>query len=617
MPERSLLMDAAIYLGAAVVFVPLASRLGLGSVLGYLFAGCVIGPFGLALVQDVDAILHFAEFGVVLMLFVIGLELEPARLWAMRGTVFGAGSLQMVVCGTALAAAARGLGLPWPAAIVAGLALALSSTAIAVQTMTERGLLASPLGKVVFGILLFQDVAAIPLIGAVPLLGERGAGGTSSPWAAAATIAAAIVGVVVIGRFATRPALRAIARTNLREVFTAFALLLVVGIAQLMELAGVSMALGAFLAGVLLASSEYRHALETDIELFKGLLLGLFFIAVGMSIDFGLLASRAGVLLALVAGFVAVKAALLVAIGRAAGVPRGQHLLFAALLSQGSEFAFVVFGVASAVRVLPGDWGAMLTLVVALSMVLTPLGVLGADAICRRFGAGAARVPDRVDAEDAPVIVAGFGRFGQIVGRLLFASGLRATVLDHDPDNIDLLRRLGFRVFYGDATRRDLLESAGAHRARVLVNAIDDVDANLALVRVARRHFPHVRLVARARNVTHWHELKTLGVEVVERESFESAVLAGRHTLEALGVRPHEARERADRFRRHNLEMLEALHPQWADEERRTALARAARDQFEQQFQRDVEALERATARDWEGATLLEEKPTATARPRP
>ena len=599
MLEHSLLLDAAIYLGAAVVFVPTASRLGLGSVLGYLVAGCVIGPFGLGLVRDVGAILHFAEFGVVLMLFVIGLELEPARLWAMRGAVFGAGSLQMAACATALGAAGWALGLPVPAAIVAGAALALSSTAIAVQTMAERGLLEAPLGRVVFGILLFQDVAAIPLIGIVPLLGERAAG-ASSPWAGAATIAVAIAGVVAIGRWATRPALRAIARTHLRDVFTAFALLLVVGIAQIMELAGVSMALGAFLAGVLLASSEYRHALETDIEPFKGLLMGLFFMAVGMSVDFALLAHRLGLVLGLVAGFLTLKTAMLLLVSRAAGVPRGGHVRFAALLSQGGEFAFVVFGAASAVRVLPGDWGALLTLVVALSMLATPLVVLAADALSRRFGAGEVRDDDAVDEHDARIIVAGFGRFGQIVGRLLFASGLRVTVLDHDPDNVDFLRRLGFRVFYGDATRRDLLESAGAEQARVLVNAIDDVGASLALVRVVRRHFPHVRIVSRARNVAHWHELRTLGVEVVERETFDSALRAGRQTLEAIGVRPYEARERADVFRRHNIATLEALHPQWADEERRTALARAAREQFEQQFQRDIEARDHASARDWD-----------------
>jgi glutathione-regulated potassium-efflux system ancillary protein KefC len=368
----------------------------------------------------------------------------------------------------------------------------------------------------------------------------------------------------------------------------------------------VSMALGAFLAGVLLASSEYRHALETDIEPFKGLLMGLFFMAVGMSIDFALLASRALLVVGLVTGFLALKTAMLLLVSRAVGVPRGGHVQFAALLSQGSEFAFVVFGVASAVRVLPGDWGAMLTLVVALSMMATPLVVLAADSLDRRLGGRTSREDDHIDASDARIIVAGFGRFGQIVGRLLFASGLRVTVLDHDPDNIDVLRRLGFRVFYGDATRRDLLESAGVEQARVLVNAIDDVEASLALVRVVRRHFPHVHIVARARNVAHWHELRVLGVEVVERETFESALRAGRRTLEAIGVRSYEARERADVFRRHNVTTLEALHPQWADEERRTALARAAREQFEQQFQRDIEVRDRASARDWDpgGATL-------------
>jgi glutathione-regulated potassium-efflux system ancillary protein KefC len=474
--------------------------------------------------------------------------------------------------------------------------------------MTERGLLGSPLGRVAFGILLFQDIAAIPLLGVVPLLGERAPGTAASPWMGAATVAAAIVGVIAVGRYATRPALRAIARTDLREVFTAFALFLVVAIAQVMELAGVSMALGAFLAGVLLASSEYRHALETDIEPFKGLLLGLFFIAVGMSIDFGLLAAHPLRLLGLVVGFVALKTALLLAISLGAGVPRGQHATFVALLSQGGEFAFVVFGVAGAAHEMPGDWGETLTLVVALSMVLTPLVLLAADAVVRRLGA-AERETDQIDAEDAPVIIAGFGRFGQIVGRLLFASGLRATVLDHDPDNIELLRRFGFRVFYGDATRPDLLESAGAARAKVLVNAIDDVGANTTLVEVARRHFPHLAIVARARNVAHWQDLKLLQVNVIERETFESAVLAGRRALETLGVRPYEARERADRFRRHNLAMLEALHPQWADEERRTAVARAARDELEQQFQRDVDALERGDGAGGWAAEPLRTRP--------
>jgi len=601
MDEHSFLVDAAIYLAAAVVFVPLASRLRLGAVLGYLFAGCLIGPFGLGLVSDIESILHFAEFGVVLMLFVIGLELDPSRLWAMRARVFGGGSLQMLVCGGLLAAGGLAIGLPWQAAVIAGFALALSSTAIAVQTMTERGVLNSTLGQTAFGVLLFQDIAAIPLVGIVPLLSTGPTAPGGSLWLGIAKVAAAIVGVVLIGRYATRPVLRAIARIDLRDIFTAFALLLVIAIALLMDLVGVSMALGAFLAGVLLASSEYRHALETDIEPFKGLLMGLFFIAVGMSIDFGLLGSRPLLLGLLVLGFVGLKTAALALLGPRLGVPRGQSGLFAALLSQGGEFAFVVFGVAGAARVLPGDWGKILTLVVALSMVLTPLLVLAADLLQRRLSAESARADDTIEAQHAPVIIAGFGRFGQIVGRLLFASRLKATVLDHDPDNIDTLRRFGFRVFYGDATRIDLLDAAGAHNARVIVNAIDDMATNLRLIEVVQEHFPHLHVITRARNVTHWLELRARGIQAIERETFESALLAGRRTLEALGVHAYEARERGDRFRRHNLFSLESLRAEMADEHR-AAAARAAREELARQFEKDHAELERQLGSDWRRA---------------
>jgi glutathione-regulated potassium-efflux system protein KefC len=598
MSERSFLFEATTYLTAAVVFVPLSSRLRLGAVLGYLFAGCLIGPFGLGLIRDIEAILHFAEFGVVLMLFVIGLELDPERLWAMRARVFGGGFAQMLVCGALLSAGSLAIGLPWKAAVIAGFALALSSTAIAVQTLTERGLLGSTMGKTAFGILLFQDIAAIPLIGIVPLLSSGPAAPAGALWLGIAKVAAAAVGVVLIGRYATRPALRAIAKTNLREIFTAFALLLVIAISLLMDLAGVSMALGAFLAGVLLASSEYRHALETDIQPFKGLLMGLFFIAVGMSIDFELLARRPGLLVVLVLGLTGLKAAAIASLSPRVGVPRGQHTLFAGLLSQGSEFAFVVFGVAGQVEILPGEWGKILTLVVALSMVMTPLLVLASDLLQRRRGAQSGRAPDRIEAEDAPVIIAGFGRFGQVVGRLLFASRLKATVLDHDPDNIDTLRRFGFRVFYGDATRMDLLDAAGARQAAVIVNAIDDIDANLRLVDIVQREFPNLRIIARARNVTHWLELRARGIAAIERETFESAVLAGRRALEALGVHPYEARERGDRFRRYNLATLETLRADLKDEHR-IATARAAREELERQFEKDEAELERQLGSGW------------------
>lgn len=588
MREHGLLVDAMIYLGAAVVCVPIASRLRLGSVLGYLVAGCAIGPFGLRLVGDATATMHFAEFGVVLMLFLIGLELDPARLWAMRGAVFGGGALQMSACGAALAVALRAAGLPWPAATVAGLSIALSSTAIAVQTMRERGVLGSPTGRSTFAVLLFQDVAAIPLIAVVPLL--AGGGGGASATGVLRGLGA-VAAVVILGRYLTRPLLRAIARTGLRDVFTGFALLLVVGIAQLMTAAGISMALGAFLAGVLLAGSEYRHALEADIEPFKGLLMGLFFIAVGMSIDFSLLAARPLLVVGLVFGLVGLKGLALAAVAPRLEIPRSERWHFAALISQGGEFAFVVFGVAGQAHLLPGRWDAILTLVVALSMALTPLLLLAHDALVARERR-APREAEPIEHEGAPVIIAGFGRFGQIVARLLFASGLRATVLDHDPDQIELLKKFDFRVFYGDVTRLDLLHAAGAAEAKLLVVAIDDVAASLRLVELAQEHFPGLRIVARARNVTHYLRLRERGITDLERETFEASLRAGRRVLELLGTRPYAAREAADRFRAHNVALLEELLPHLADEARRMSLARTARAQLEEQFAREREAHE-------------------------
>jgi glutathione-regulated potassium-efflux system ancillary protein KefC len=600
-PNHGLLGDAVLYLGAAVVFVPVARKLGLGSVLGYLSAGCVIGPFGLALVRDVGSITHFAEFGVVLMLFVIGLELDPKRLWTMRKDVFQGGALQLAVCGAALTGLVMAFGIPWRASVVTGLALALSSTAIVVQSMTERNLLGAPLGRSSFAILLFQDMAAIPLIGLVPLLAESGTQSAGDTWLGVGKVLVAIVLVVFIGRYLTRPMLRVVARTELRELFTAFALLLVVGIAMLMSLAGVSMALGAFLAGVLLASSEYRHALETDIEPFRGLLMGLFFMAVGMSIDFGLIA-REPLLVALVVGsFLAVKLVALAVLARPIGLSSRQRWLFAALLGQGGEFALVVFGVAREARLLPGDWDARFTLAVAVSMAATPLFLLLHDFVSARIASERADGYDQIESGDSTVIIAGFGRFGQIVGRLLFASGVKATVLDHDPDQVEFLRRFGFRVFYGDATRLDMMEAAGASRARLLVNAIDDIDESLALVDLVRKNFPSLRIVARARNVTHYFELRARGVDVVERETFESAISAARSALTSLGVAPYEARERADRFRRHNIRALEALLPTYRDETSRLSQARAGREELEAQFDRDQKELDRlGTATAWQ-----------------
>ncbi len=588
------MIEALIYLTAAVICVPIAKRLGLGAVLGYLIAGALIGPWGLRFIADVESTMHFSEFGVVLMLFVIGLELEPKRLMTMRKSVFGGGSLQMALCGVALSGGAMLLGLDWKAALVVGAALALSSTAIAVATMTERNFLPTPTGQAGFAILLFQDIAAIPLLAIVPLLGAQAVANADPGWLSALKAFGAIGAVIVIGLYMTRPLLRIIAATDLREVFTAFALLLVIGISQVMLLAGLSMGLGAFLAGVLLASSEYRHALETDIEPFKGLLLGLFFISVGMAIDFGLLINKPGMVALLVFGFLTIKIVMLWVAARILGINLKQRWLFAILLSQGGEFAFVVFGASRLAGVLSKEWDALLTIAVALSMATTPLLLIAHDwwmarLECAKSGKDEA---DVIDEKDAPVIIAGFGRFGQIVGRLLLANGARAVVLDHDPDQIELLRKFGTKVFYGDATRLDLLHAAGAKNAKLLVNAIDDVEDSLKLTDIVREHFPKLKIVARARNVTHYVELRQRGVEIVERETFESALMAGRHSLEALGFDRFRARDMANIFRRHNISVTEAMIPHFDDDDRLVSAAKAGRDELEQQFAKDRQQFE-------------------------
>lgn len=553
------MIQALIYLGAAALVVPIAMRLGLGSVLGYLIAGGIIGPWGLRLVTDAESILHFAEIGVVLMLFIIGLELDPQRLWKLRASVFGGGALQMGSCGLLLGGFCLLLGLPWPVALLIGLTLGLSSTAIAMQAMNERNLTTSQMGRSAFSVLLFQDIAAIPLVAMIPLLAASGGAMTLSAFLLSALkVVAALTLVVLIGRYVARPALRFVARSGLREVFCAVALLLVFGFGLLLEEAGLSMAMGAFLAGVLLASSEYRHALESDIEPFKGLLLGLFFIGVGMSIDFGTLVSHPLRILLLLGGFLVIKTGALWLIACPLTVPRKQRWWFAALLGQGSEFAFVVFGAAQTAQVLDSEWAKALTLTVALSMAATPL-LLVLLARLEAGGGDREREADAIDEEEARVIVAGFGRFGQISGRLLLSSGVKMVILDHDPDHIETLRKFGMKVFYGDATRVDLLESAGAARAEVLINAIDDPEASLHLTALAKEHFPHLRIIARARDVDHYIRLRQMGVEEPERETFEAALKTGRLALEGLGLGAYEARERADRFRRFNHDMIEEM----------------------------------------------------------
>jgi glutathione-regulated potassium-efflux system ancillary protein KefC len=603
------LTTSLIYLAAAVLAVPLARALGLGSIIGYLVAGIVIGPWGLALVTDAQTILTVAEFGVVLMLFLVGLELEPSRLWAMRRPIFGWGSVQVISSALLMTAAGVAFGVAWPVALAASLGLAMSSTAIGLAVLAERNVQPTAAGQGVLGVMLFQDVAAIPILALLPLLpvaAQQAAAATAgSGWLTAAKALAVIAALLIGGRLALRPSLRWIARSRTPEIFTAASLLLVVATAALMHAVGLSMALGAFLAGVLLAESEYRRELETDLEPFKGLLLGLFFIAVGMSIDFAVVLAQPGLVALIVLGFVAVKAVVLVAMARTMNVPLAERPLFAILLAQGGEFGFVVFQASAQAGVIDATAASLLVAAVAISMLVTPLALVIVDRFVtpRLASRGAPKLDEIDQPQREAVIIAGFGRYGQIVGRLLLANGMQPTVLDHDSEQIEAVRRFGWRAFYGDATRLDLLRVAGAAEARVLVVAIDDVAQSLALVDLAREHFPHLTLVARARNVQHWYQLNERGVAHIERETFDAALMSARSVLEALGFERHQARNLALRFRRHNVEQLQESAPHFRDESRLIAMSKIGRQQMEQ-FMADERARKdsRRQASGWAGA---------------
>jgi len=588
--ENTVLFNALIYLAAAVIVVPLAKRFGLGAVLGYLAAGIAIGPWGLRLINEVEDILHFSEFGVVLLLFLIGLELDPKRLWSLRRSIFGWGSAQVGLVTLALAGIGMVFGVDWKICMIAALGLSLSSTAIALATLGERNLTSTAAGSAAFAILLFQDIAAIPMIAIVPLLGGA-AESNGDGWLVAVKIVSVIAALVFGGRYLIQPILRAIAKTGIREVFTAFALLLVIGIGLLMQSVGMSMALGTFLAGVLLADSEYRHALETDLEPFKGLLLGLFFIAVGMSIDFGVLLRQPLLIATVVSAFLVIKIGVLYFLSKRFGILGEQQPFFAFLLSQGGEFAFVIFGAAAGTHVISGETASLLMVAVALSMVATPLLLLLNDKLISPYFQAARRPDDVISGESEPVIIAGFGRFGQIVGRLLHASGFGVTVLDHDPDQIDLLRKFGFKVFYGDATRIDLLRAAGVGNARALVVAIDNADESIALVDAVKSEFPDLLILARARNVTHFYDLMDRGVTLIERETFESALRLGRSALQQLGFGAFQARQAAMKFRAHNLKTLHALYPHYKDQQQMISMAAQAREELEAMFAQDAELM--------------------------
>ena len=572
MEPHGLLEQALIYLAAGVIAVPLFARLGLGSVLGYLAAGVAIGPWGLALIAQPETLLQFAEFGVVMLLFLIGLELEPDRLWALRRSIFGMGATQVLATAAAVTGSALALGQSFAVALVCGMGFAMSSTAIGLATLQEKNLLASPGGQASFAVLLFQDLAVIPLLLVVGLLAE---GKASLDWSKAASALGLIVVIVAGGRFALRPVLRVIAGTRLREVFVGFALLLVLGIAALMESVGLSMALGAFLAGVLLADSEYRHELELDIEPFKGLLLGLFFIAVGMSIDLGLFAKIPHVILGIAFGLVLIKLILLYPIALTFGYcGRADATLFAIALSQVGEFAFVLFGAAASI--LPAQTLAVLNAAVAVTMLTTPLLVMLYERVLApRFAGSGLRETDVVD-EANSVIVAGFGRFGQVVARVLNGMRIRATLIDHDPNQVELVRRFGSKAFYGDATRIDVLEKAGAAHARLLIVAIDDPEAAMRVVRRVRQNFPGLKLLVRAHSRTDAFEYAEMGVPAV-RETFGSALDAAEMALRALDYGPGAARRVVERFRAHDEEMLAAQAPIRQSEKQLLALNQQGR----------------------------------------
>jgi monovalent cation:proton antiporter-2 (CPA2) family protein len=568
---QDVLAQAFLYLCAAVIFVPLAKRLGLGAVLGYLFAGVVIGPDVLNLARDPALLMHFSEFGVVMMLFVVGLELRPALLWQMRRPIFGLGGAQVLGCAAVIAGAALLLGVDWRAAIAVGLTFSMSSTAIVLSSLAERNLLKSSGGQASFSVLLFQDISVIPILAVFPTLGvlavatsgdSGGHGGNDLPaWQQAAVSIGAVVGVVAIGRYAVRPLFHFLAGAKLRESFTAAALLIVIGIAALMNLAGLSAALGTFMAGVLLADSEYRHELETDLEPFKGLLLGLFFITIGAQIDWDLVADEPLTIAGIVVGTMVLKLAVMRLLGKLFDLDRPSRWLFAFALAQIGEFAFVLLQLGMKEGVWTQAFAGPLFVAVAISMVLTPFLFIALErwVLPRVTERNVERKQDEIHHADAPVVIAGYGRFGQIVGRILRANRIEMTILDLDPEMIDVLGKLNVKAYYGDASRVELLHAAGCERARLFVLAVDDQAEATKIAANVRHHFPKLPIVARARDRQHYWELRKLGVKFVSRETFASAYETGIAALRALGFRAFTANRLAQRWRMHEERMIEEL----------------------------------------------------------
>jgi monovalent cation:proton antiporter-2 (CPA2) family protein len=584
------LTQVALFLAAAVVAAPIAKLLRVANVLGYLLVGVLIGPYGLGFVYtlyEVTSVLHLAEFGVVMLLFVIGLELRPKRLWAMRAGIFGLGSLQVALTGLALAVAAMALGLAWQSALFAGLALSLSSTAFALQVLEEKGELALRHGRLAFSVLLFQDLAAIPLIALAPLFAVTAVAATQQMELTAALKAIGVIlAVVVFGRYLLNGVYRLVARTRVKEAMTASALLTVVGVTIVMQQAGLPASLGAFIAGVLLADSDYRHEIVADIAPFEGLLLGLFFTAIGMSLNLNLLAQSPHLVLAIVAGLIAIKAGVLFLLGRRLGLESGPSRRMALALSQGGEFAFVLFGAGATAGVLDARVSDLLTVAVTLSMAATPMLLLLDELWAPK--PKVARAFDELPDIDGHVVVAGFGRVGQIVARILSAKRIPVTALDIDAEQVDFVRKFGAQIFYGDASRHEILEAAQTGKARAFVLAIDDIEASLATARTVRQNYPHVPIYARARDRRHVHRLMDEGIKIIRRETFLASVDLTREVMRGLGLPEREVRFTVDTFQAMDRRRLYEDYKHYTDLERLQAGARSYTQELEELFAKDA-----------------------------
>uniref|UniRef100_UPI003217CC12 monovalent cation:proton antiporter-2 (CPA2) family protein n=1 Tax=uncultured Draconibacterium sp. TaxID=1573823 RepID=UPI003217CC12 len=583
MHNHDFFLSALIYLGAAVVSVPIAKKLGLGSVLGYLLAGILIGPFVFGLVgTEAGEVMHFAEFGVVLMLFIIGLELEPSLLWRMRRSIFGLGGLQVLITAGIITAVALVLNFRVNRAIAIGLILALSSTAIVLQTLSEKGLIRNIAGRSAFSVLLFQDMAVIPILALLPLLATLGLPANLSDsalnnitgvpalpgWLQLLIIIGAMTAIVFTGRFAARHIFRLVAETGLHEVFVALALLLVIGIALAMDAIGLSPALGTFIAGVVLADSEYRHELETTIDPFKGLLLGLFFISVGASINFELLVSNPVQIVLFVLALILIKFIVLLILGRFFKLKKGFEFLFAFLLAQSSEFSFVLISFSKQNKLFDEQTASVLLLIVTLSMAVSPLLLILNDKIVSPILARWQNKLeyDEIEAEENPVILAGFGRFGLAIGRILLANGFKVTILDNNPGNVETLRKYGFKLYFGDVTRPQLLENAGIKNARMLILSMAEHDEALKVAKYVREKYPDVKILARAKDIFHMFEFFNLNVKTVQRETFDSACELGTKALVELGYMHYEAYRATRTFKHHEEQITHQLYEHWLED---------------------------------------------------